>query len=127
MKKIFGYLSAIAFFSIICLSSFAQDYYQAVAFKTGNEFSGKITVFPNPTTANSYFDIEIDSSYNLHTATLVIYNQSGVIKEDKVLKVQEGNNKFEINIAGYDQGNYVVRVVTNNPKPFSYSTQLVVR
>jgi len=127
MKKRFGYFLAAAFFSITCISSFAQEYYQPVAFKTGNEISGKITVFPNPVSANSYFDIEIDSSSSLHSATLIIYNQSGVIKEDKILKVQEGNNKFEINLAGYDQGNYVVRLVANNPKFFSYSTQLEVR
>lgn len=127
MKKRFGYLFAITLGSFICINSNAQDYYQPAVFKTVNVPTEKIIIFPNPVSANTYFDIEIDSSASYYPATLIIYNSAGVIKDDKILKVKEGNNKFEINLGGYDQGNYVIRVVVNGVRLFSYSTQLVVR
>jgi type IX secretion system substrate protein len=126
MKKRLGYSFVIAFLSFMYFGANAQDYYQPVAFKSINESCGKIAIYPNPVMVNSFFDLEIDSSSNASIVQLLIYNPSGFVKKEEMLKVQKGNNKFEVNLGGYDPGNYIVRIVGNNPLLYSYSAQLVV-
>jgi hypothetical protein len=126
MKKRLGYSFVMAFLSFVYAGADAQDYYQPVAFKSTSESCGKIGIYPNPVMANSYFDVEIDSSSDVYIVQLFIYNPSGFVKKEEALKVQKGNNKFDVNLGGYAPGNYIVRIVGNNPLLYSYSALLVV-
>ncbi len=113
--------------SVLYMHCSAQDSYQPINSQTVFLYSEKITVFPNPVPANSDINVEIDSSCDYYLARIVVCDFSNVIIKDEVVKVQKGDNKFLINMGGYNQGNYLVKIIAKKDKPFLYSSQFVVR
>jgi hypothetical protein len=113
--------------SVLYMHCSAQDSYQPYVTQTIYFPSQKIYVYPNPLPANSGFNIEIDSSDNAYLARVIVYNLSNFIIKDEMVKVQKGDNKFQINMAGYNQGNYIVRIVPKTARPYFYSDQLVIQ
>ncbi|HLK30495.1 MAG TPA: T9SS type A sorting domain-containing protein [Puia sp.] len=128
MKIKWRLLFVLFIISVLYMHCSAQDTsYQPAKIQTVYIQSEKINVFPNPVTANSDFNIEIDSVRDYFLARILVCNFSDVIVKDEIVKVQKGDNKFQINLSGFEQGNYSVRVISKNGKPFMCSSQLVIR
>jgi len=114
--------------SVLYMHCSAQDSsYQQINSQTIYLYPERITVFPNPVPANADISIEIDSSCDYYLARIVVCDFSNVIIKDEIVKVQKGDNKFLVNMGGYNQGNYLVKIIAKKDKPFLYSSQFVVR
>jgi len=116
----------IALLMVISLHSQAQQFSVAAVSPQPNLAGSKIYVTPNPLHANSYFYVELDSCEANNYDRLIIYNSSGFLIQSKLLRIQAGDNRFLINMSGFDPGTYVVRMVGKDVPEFSYSTQIVI-
>jgi hypothetical protein len=118
MKQIMTYFLT-AVFTLLYINSNAQI---DSAF---NDHSPKIIISPNPAPGN-YIVIENDSCSYDHFDRLFIFNSNGVVLQNKVLKMYKGTTKQQVDISGYQPGNYFIRIVDPNDSHFSFATQLVV-
>lgn len=91
---------------------------------SANQFP-RISVFPNPA-PGSYIVIEDDSCSYDHFDRILIFNSNGVMLQNKELKMYKGASKQQIDISGYEKGNYFIRIVDPNDTHFSFATQLVI-
>ena len=85
----------------------------------------RISVFPNPA-PGSFIVIEDDSCSYDHFDRLLVFNSNGVVLQNKELKMFKGATKQQVDISGYQKGNYFIRIVDPNDTNFSFGTQLVV-
>jgi hypothetical protein len=126
MKKKSTYFLAFAIVFIAWSDLSAQEFYQ-FSNNVANDNPHKIYLAPNPVSANSYFDLVVDSASESYLAKVLVYDWSGNVRQNQLVRVQPGRNVFQLNIGGYDQGTYVVRMIVDRGTLFSKSMQLVVR
>jgi hypothetical protein len=118
MKQLITYLLT-ATLSILYINSTAQtddiQHYQ----------SPKIIISPNPSPGN-YFIIENDSCTYDHFERLLIYNSNGFLIQNKQLQMFKGITKQQVDISGFQPGNYYIRIIDIKNPAYSFATQLVV-
>jgi hypothetical protein len=102
-------------------SSFVPNSSMIIPVKSAN-----IIVFPNPVPANSDITVQINSSRDFYLARILVSSLSNVVIKDETVKLFMGKNKFLISMAGFGQGNYVVRVFGRKPLTNAYVGQLMV-
>lgn len=126
MKNLSRYFFIITL-AMAFLNSRAQQFsVEPVIAQNLPEVSSKILVAPNPLYSSSYFYIQIDSCESNDTDKLIIYNSSGYMIQSKMLKMQNGDNRFLINISGFDPGSYIIRLVGKDIPSYSFSAQILV-
>ncbi len=114
--------------SVLCMHCSAQDSsYQPIVAQTIYLQSDKINVFPNPVPSNSDFNIGISSSNDLHLARIIVSDLSSNIIKDETVEIKKGDNKFTINMPGFNEGIFLVRVISKSDKPYFYSSQVMVQ
>jgi hypothetical protein len=118
-------MKKIAVFILTAFLSFAFVHTDAQIDSAFNDHSPKIIVSPNPAPGN-YIVIENDSCDYDHFDRLLIFNSNGVVLQNKQLKMYKGTTKQQVDISGYQPGNYFIRIVDPNDAHFSFATQLIV-
>jgi hypothetical protein len=86
----------------------------------------RVTINPNPVHGNSFFYVQIDSCAGQSMDSLILYNSSGYILQNKTIELQEGDNRFQVNISGISPGFYTVRLIGRNIPGYSLSRQILV-
>lgn len=76
----------------------------------GGTIKESISIYPNPTEANS--TLEINALLN-ETASILIYNSLGQLVSEERIRLTAGNNKKEISTQKLNSGLYTIKVVGN--------------
>jgi len=103
-----------------------NEFPETILPQAAGENVSKINISPNPVHGNTFFYIEIDSCTHNSINNIIIYNSAGFIMQNKSIELREGNNRFLINISGFQPGYYTVRMIGKNIPSFSFSEQLLV-
>ena len=126
MKNLLRYLLIITLVMSFLYSRAQQFSAEPVSAQNLPDGSSKILIGPNPVYSSSHFFIQIDSCQTDDSDRVIIYNSSGYMIQSKLLRMQNGNNRFLVNISGFDPGYYVIRLVGKDIPSFSFSTQILV-
>jgi hypothetical protein len=86
----------------------------------------RVTINPNPVHGTSFFYVQIDSCETRSMDSLVIYNSSGFIMQNKTIELEEGDNRIVVNIGGINPGFYTVRLIGRNIPGYSLSRQIMI-
>jgi hypothetical protein len=126
MKKYIHHIILVGFLTCGLLSTYAQtDAPESVEPQSVSDVP-VFTISPNPVHGNTFFYLEIDSCRDKSLNTLIIYNSDGFIIQNKPIQLQEGDNRFLVNVAGFHSGYYIVRVVGKNIPNSSVSRQIMI-
>lgn len=126
MKKNIHYIIAAVFLTCSFHISFAQMEAPESVQPQATADVPKVTITPNPVHGNTFFYLQIDSCKNKSMNNLLVYNSDGYILQNKVIQLQEGDNRFLVSIAGLNPGFYIVRVIGRNIPNNSISRQIMI-
>ncbi len=77
---------------------------------SSNENNTQFNIFPNPITDNYNLVFE---SENYNSAQIVVYDITGKIVTQQVVKCQKGKNKIVIDSSDYSKGIYFIKITVN--------------
>jgi Secretion system C-terminal sorting domain len=126
MKKYIHYLIVVTLLTCSLITGYAQIEAPESVQPQATADIPIITISPNPVHGNTFFYIQIDSCKNKSMNSLLVYNSDGYIVQNKVIQLQEGDNRFVISIAGLNSGFYIVRLVGRNIPNYSVSRQIMI-
>jgi hypothetical protein len=104
MKKFIHYIIVVAFLTCSLRTSYAQIEAPESVQPQANADIPIVTITPNPVHGNTFFYVQIDSCKNKSMNSLLVYNSDGFIVQNKVIQLQEGDNRFLVSIAGLNSG-----------------------
>jgi hypothetical protein len=126
MKKYLLYIFLVAVPAVCVTGSYAQSGDPESVQPQSVADVLRVTINPNPVHGNTFFYIQIDSCKTRSLNSLILYNSNGYVMQNKTIQLQEGDNRFLVNIAGFNPGFYIVQLVGRNIPNYSVSRQIMV-
>lgn len=81
----------------------------------------EIKMYPNPVSTQATFEMSVEQSADL---MLYIYDLAGRKVDQQSVRVQKGENKFQLDLSGLTTGTYIITAVTGNDK---YAQKFIVK
>jgi len=126
MKKYIRYIFLVAVLSACIKTNYGQSGDPESVQPQPAPDVPRVTINPNPVHGNTFFYIQIDSCKTRSLNSLILYNSNGYVMQNKTIQLQQGDNRFLVNIAGFNPGYYIVQLAGRNIPNYSVSRQILV-